>query len=399
MLVGSLGYAFQVVIGRILDPEEFVTINAIFGIVAISSAGMNAYAMYVSRETTILAATSSGQILKQFYLVSLSKAVCCVLVIFTISYFLINLYDTIFAKAREVAFFWIAAIMVLTSLFTVNVGTLQGLKQFLSLAIIGFSNAGSKFIFAMLFLAWLGFGFHAALLSTVLGIAIGFTYGFVKILKTTSLPITHTISASSSNVKSTRLLPVFVANVALATVTQFDILLAKYLLPTSEAAVLTATAVLAKSVLYLPVGISLVLFPLAVEKQVAGQDSQSLLVKTLALAFFLCISLSITFFILGDIILVAFFGQRFQGAEILIGWYALAFVPVALVLVLENFLLASGRFVFAWVFLALAPIQCLVVIEMAEQVRDFIVIIFTFNLLLLAIGITSAKRALFYKQK
>jgi O-antigen/teichoic acid export membrane protein len=74
-----------------------------------------------------------------------------------------------------------------------------------------------------------------------------------------------------------------------------------------------------------------------------------------------CGSAAIFYGLLGPWLVQVFYGQQYAAAGRLLGLYGWAMLPMALVMVAEHFLIAKGRILFAWLFLAVAPLQLLVI--------------------------------------
>ena len=61
-------------------------------------------------------------------------------------------------------------------------------------------------------------------------------------------------------------------------------------------------------------------------------------------------------------------------------------LPMALVMVAEYFLIAKGRVLFAWIFLAVAPFQVLAIYTWHEELWMIVATIAAFGFLLAVVG-------------
>jgi len=77
-------------------------------------------------------------------------------------------------------------------------------------------------------------------------------------------------------------IPVFLANVCFAILTQVDLILVRHYFPPTEVGIYASAAVLGRAIMYMPASLILALFPMVAEAHTRNQKSYHLLVKASA---------------------------------------------------------------------------------------------------------------------
>jgi O-antigen/teichoic acid export membrane protein len=168
--------------------------------------------------------------------------------------------------------------------------------------------------------------------------------------------------------------------------TQLDMVLVNYYFPSEQAGLYAAASVLGKAVLYLPGGLVIALFPMVAENHTKGEASARLFIQVTVVTASLIGLAALVYWWLGPWLITLLYGQAYAGAGELLSWYGLAILPMALVMVAENFLIAKGRVLFAWLFLGIAPLQLLAIHLWHADLLNVIVILGTSGAVLMALG-------------
>jgi O-antigen/teichoic acid export membrane protein len=112
---------------------------------------------------------------------------------------------------------------------------------------------------------------------------------------------------------------------------------------------------------YLPGGLVAALYPMVASRHAARQSSAQLLALSAFAALFVCGAAVLFYWLMGPWLGGLLYGSAYSPAGELLGLYGWAVLPMALVMVAEHFLIAQGRVLFAWLFLAVAPLQLLTI--------------------------------------
>jgi O-antigen/teichoic acid export membrane protein len=360
-LGGALGYAYQILVGRIFLPQDFAIFSAVMALYAFLSSPFFALFMVVSRRVTFLAAKSQIQKLKQFYWTLVYRIVLAgvILVLFGL-FFTSNAQE--YLKSSTPDPIWIFYIFVASSmLLMVNNAFLQGMQNFYFLALITLFGMTIKIVLSW-YLIELGYSVSGALggslLSSLVAIAAGIYF------------INRHLLAYDSTAQSTEIppsppklyvLPVLIANLGFVAMTQLDMVLVNWYFSSAEASTYAAASVLGKAILYLPGGILLALFPMVAKNHSDNISSMRLIRNAVISTLLICGAITLIYWLMSDWLITLFYGDRYLGSGQILRWYGLAILPMALAMVAEHFLIAQGRTLFCWLYLLILPFHLLII--------------------------------------
>ena len=362
VLSGLLGYAYQILMGRMLAPSDFALFGAITALIMIFGAPLNALSLLVSRRVSSLSVQNHPHVLlRSFY--NRTIIVVSLIVLILIGIFAIYIEQLqAYLKSDELSPLVIFILaMSISAFLVINNGFFQGRKMF------GLLSAANLLINLIkiavsCYLVYLGFGVAGAIAGFLFSTIIIWCIGAILTLR--SLPLGEPIGESTTEPFPFKtIVPVLIATTAFAIMTQLDMILVKHFFSPDEAGMYASVSVLGKAILYLPGGIVLALFPFVSENDANGKSSANLLIQSLLLTFALCGSVALIYYFFSDWIILQLFGEEYAEAGSLLRWYGLAILPMAFVLVAEYFLIAKGRVVFAWLFAIAMPIQIFAIMK------------------------------------
>jgi O-antigen/teichoic acid export membrane protein len=352
MMVGNVfGYLFQLAMGRMLSVAEYGEMNALMSLMVMFGIPLAALVNFFARETSVYFSKGDSASVRGLHRYGLTRT--CWIAAFVICP-LAFLSPFI---GRYIGVSFDKVILVFTCVFvgalaTVNTGVIQGMQYFRSLSFIGAGASFFKFAFAIVFV-WFGWGVLGALgglLATGLTLLV-----YSQWLILSSLPREKKAFHLSFGKIYKYVGGLFLANAFFGVLTQVDVMLVKHYFTPQEAGLYASAAILGKAVMYLPGAIVLALFPMAAANQAAGQSSSGMLIKAIGLTLALSGGGAVILHFFPGVIMGTLFGARYLPAAPLTAIFGLAMLPMALILVLMNYLLAQGRVRFV-VFLAMAGI-------------------------------------------
>lgn len=359
VVVGVLGYVFQVLMGRLLSPAEFALFSAIMALTTFFVSPLGALNMLVSRRVSTLRALSQHHAMRHLYLrnhKALALSGLCFLALMAIALPYIQNY----LKAPNALSIWIfSMVIVFGAMATVNNAFFQGQQQFVWLGVGGLAGVSIKILFSVTLIN-LGWGVSGAILGVLLSIFFVWLIGTVYTLR--KLPSHGKAGPQAMEPFPLRMvLPVLIANVAFAIMTQLDMVLVNHYFDAEQAGMYAAASVLGKAVLYLPGGLVMVMFPMVVEQHATDKGSTHILLQAAGATLLVCGAAALFYGLVGPWLVQVFYGQQYGAAGKLLSLYGWAILPMALVMIAEHFLIAKGRILFAWLFLAVAPLQLLTI--------------------------------------
>lgn len=279
---------------------------------------------------------------------------------------------------------WIFVFIILFGAFySVNTAIFQGNQWFGWLGGTVALGACGKIIFSVLFVK-AGFGVEGALGGVLLSCILIWGAGRWLIFRTFPEVGYDALPVEPFQVRE--VLPVLIANIAFAAMTQLDMVLVNWFFAADEAGMYAAASVLGKAVLYLPGGLVLALYPMVAENHTQHLGSARLLVASVLITGFICGSVALVYLWGGKWLITFFYGAEYTGAGKLLQWYGLAIFPMTLVMVAEHFLIAKGRVLFAWLLLAMAPLQVTVIYLYHDKLIQVIIVMGISGATLVMIG-------------
>ena len=163
------------------------------------------------------------------------------------------------------------------------------------------------------------------------------------------------------------------------------ILVKTYFTP-EQTGIYAAAAVLGKTIMYLPGALVIALFPMVAENESLDRGSFSLLLQGLVITTFLSCFGGVILYFFASPLINLLFGSAYAEAGKILQYYSLAMIPLAIVTIVEYFLIAKRRFLFAYLMLAVVPIEIILVAYFHENLLQIVWIMTVCGWLLLVVG-------------
>lgn len=389
---GILGYVFHVLMGRMLSTQEYGLFGAVMALFAVVAAPISTLTMVVSRKVSEYCAKEDrGSMAHLYHSINVRTAIVGVATL-GVCYFFVPQIQAYLRAPTPSSVLLLGVILFCIFPAAINHAFLQGLQKFVWLAVSGPLGVLLKIGFAVL-LIWLGYGVSGALGGIILAALAGWAITYVALHR----PLAGGRGAAFETVHISfrSALPVMVANIAFAAMTQLDMVFVNYYFSAHEAGLYAAASILGKAVMYLPGGIAAALFSMVAERHARQEGSAHLLLQAVGMTALLCGAGAIFYFFLGEWIVALLYGEGYQGAGELLKYYGLAVLPMAMVMVAEHFLIAKGRVLFAYLFAALMPFQLGAIYFYHDSMLMIITIIGVSGLMLVFLGYGLLWRSLY----
>ncbi len=383
---GGMGYLFQILMGRMLSPQEFALFSAIMSVATVMNSPINAVFTVISRNITQALVVDSAKFVRETYnkLGSVCLGVAVILLVFALLFG--NDIGVYIKNSNGLQIALLAGIVSVTFMGQLNNAYLQGGQRYIWIAGSGLSTITLKILFSV-GLVVLGFGVDGALVGVVCSTLLANIVIMGMIRRANPEPTQeNTRGVKGSIFDLSTLLPVLVANVSIAVMTQLDVLLVNNFFSPEEAGKYAAAATLGKAVLYLPGGIVMALFPMVTEAQAKAAKVSNYILTASGMTFAMCMVVVIFYWFAGQEVIRLFFGEKYAGAEEILKYYSLAMLPMALLIVAEYFLMALGKAVYAWLSFIFAPAQILLIYFYHDNLLSVLTIVGVSGLLLLICG-------------
>ena len=338
MIANLLLYLYQLAAARGLGPEEYSLFGALFGIVYLTSGLPNALqvaiARFVARSLAGAGSVTAGQLTTYSLFLSLLLG-CIVLGIVGATSPLIG---SDLHSDSLVPVVITGVIICLFMLVPVVQGALQGAQRFLPFVVVMLVYAGSRLAFGLgaLGMDWGVMGMLAAaglsaLVTVIIGLAIVRPSLRVSAM---DLPIGAFIKV---------FVPALIGAVAFTFPSSADVFIVRHFFPAREAGLYAGASILGKTVLYMPMVVSTVLFPKITREWAQGGGGRGLLYRGLGLTALMSGGVCLVFVLLPGLASRIFLGSEYVGAQDLVPLYATAMFLFSLSIMFLHYHLATGR--------------------------------------------------------
>ena len=271
-LATGFSYLYQLVMARLLTPEQFgmlASFLAIFVILSVLSPAMQLAAARFS-------STAELTQVKSLWIHLLKRSIALGAFTAMLSLALIPVLKWALHIEGIILLLLLSMTFLVAFSLPVNIGILQGLQRFVGVGVANLGTPLVRLILGTIFVA-LGLGTFGAFLPLLIA--------FILVFVVTSLPMRR-LPQGSASLKPAGIMQFvswtsasFGAFIVLANV---DVIFARHYLDLGETGDYAAIALLGKIVLFAPVGITLVMFPMTARQDITPKRRTTLLGYSLA---------------------------------------------------------------------------------------------------------------------
>lgn len=380
---GILGYLFQIIMGRMLSVSEYGIFSALMAMIVVIGAPMTTLSMIISRRvSTYRSEQDNGKLGYLFYWIN-RKLLLIAVVLIVLVVFNIKPLQNFLLIEKSAHLYLLLIILLIAFPQAVNNAYLQGLQYFKWLSVSGVLATLLKIIITVI-LIYFGLGVAGALGGVIFSTFI--------ILILTYVVLRPSLSKNNASISNTTHLlfksamPVLLANVAFAVMTQIDMVLVKYYFSEQEVGIYAAASILGKAVMYLPGGIAMALFPIVAENHASGKSSAHLMFQAVGVTALLSLTGALFYYFFADSIIVLLYGNDYKEAANVLKYFGFAILPMALIMVAEHFLIAMGRVLFAYLFMVVAPLQLIAIYYYHDTLLDIVAVLSISGIILVVSG-------------
>jgi O-antigen/teichoic acid export membrane protein len=326
LVLNGAGYLYNIACIRYLGPGRYGDIAAMVAMAALVALPLGSLQSLLAREVASLETRGSFAAVARLFRRSLRIATPIGLALFAIGLALVDPIREALKIGSTSTVVAGLSMLLLAVEVAVLYGFLQGLQRFWPLALTyAISGLFRPLLVVPVLLAGLGaagaltVNTAAAVVAVLMaGVALRDLWG-----RKADVPAPH--------LQRGEVAIVFVGSLAFASLTNVDILLAKYFLSDDEAGIYAAAALVGKFVLFLPSAAVTVLLPKATSRSAAGIRPHRILLLTAGVTGALTLTAAGALALMPESLLVWAFGPAFREATGLLGWFGLAMTAGALV--------------------------------------------------------------------
>lgn len=390
LIASAINYLFNIVMDRMLGTAAFGDLYSLEAVFLMATIGALSIQTVVTKYVAEFEATGEDNkfrlIVRSFSRWMLFTGVSVLLISVALAWPLGNAL-----KLESPLFIVILGAGVGTALYTtVPMGVLQGKQRFAGLGAATISMAALRITLGVV-LVLLGLGVYGALGASFIAnvIVIGVVLYVVReVFRGPVEPVEDFRPVEALKF----LVPVAAAMFLIIVLAQIDVVLVKALFSRTEAGHYSYAALAGKAILFLPEGVSLVMFPWVSEMKARGEPTRNVLVWSLTIVSVMVLAVAGFYGLFPHFTAYFFAGSKGEPIVGLVGLFGLVMAVLAIVKLLAFYHLALEKKGFIWFFAAAAVAEMTGILLFHGSLRQVLVVMLVVGLSLLVVNIILAFR-------
>lgn len=385
VIAGIGGLLFQLLAAKYLSFENFSSLSATLAVYNIVVAVMLGVNVILSRNSAIYGSNKEYFNIKALFNFIFVVYTLLMVVALPFVYFFSDFISQIINVENKIYIVFLYFLVWITFLLGVNTSIINGLKKFYLLSILNSSVYILRLIFCGSAL-YLGWHLNYILTLYIITMLTMFVISYIYIK-----PIIKTTKKATQDIRklfgTKFILPPLLGNVAIILLFQIDILLANKFFDSILASNYIAGAIIGKVIVYLPVGITTVLFPSIVSNYNNNISSQKIIREAHHFLIIITFAIAIFFYFFGEYLVTLFYNDKYEFAGNILKYYGLAVAPLTFIYFYEHILLAKNKILFSFLVLIITPMMIIYFWYYSIPSLDNLLLsIFYFGSLILILG-------------
>jgi len=387
VVAGGFNYGFQVFVGRALGAEQYGVFGALFALFYL----LHVVGRGVRFSASRFAAELDGPAERAaFYRGFLGRSVVLGLASFVSLVAASPAIASFLGVGSTLPVVAVAVAIAVELVLTANQGTLQGLQRFTALGGFKVVQAGVKFALGAA-LVFAGFGLYGAFGAVALGsfAVLGASTGYLywRLGRPTAATRRFEYRRAYRYV-----FPAALAGFCLTVPANADVVLVKHFFPPEAAGYYTAASVLGKVLVFLPMGISVALFPkVSADHTASAERLGPLFDRALGYTALIGVTGAALYWVAPATVLGLVFGPAYVDAAPLVRWYGLAVLAVVLAVIVLNFQLARDRMGFVYLYAAGSVVELALIWAFHASMVQVVQLVLATNAVLFLVGLAVVK--------
>lgn len=379
-----LAYLYNIIIGRMLEPEYFGVFSSVVAIgyiISVFSATLGLLiakfsAEYRSKEDTDSIYSIFKYATNRFLIIGAALLIFFIAIAPLIANFLkIDSFIPLLILSLSLAVSFLVAI---------NRGVLQGTLKFFDFSLNTIIEMFLRIAISVS-LVFIGWKVNGALLGLTLGIIAAYLLSFFSMrrmfrdAKKKQID-THLIKKYA--------LPLFVSFLGMTLLYTVDIVLVKHYLSGYDTGIYSALSIFGRIIFFASGSVALALFPMAAERNASGREHKHLLFGSLIIVSAISLAILSVYFFIPKIVVKLFLGVSFLEASQYLTLFGLMMFFYSLVNILVNYYLSINKTAVSYLPFIFSIILLVLIIFFHQSLKEIIYIrIIHMALLLIAIPI------------
>lgn len=343
MSANVCNYLFQIIMGNLMEVEQYAQANTVVSLVGVLSIPTTIITMLSARYIALNASNEESGCIRSVITLMLKFAMGVGLVLTAVILILLNKITSLFALESRCYVIGALVITAANLCYSITSGTLQGLKKFFQYGMQSILIAIGKLIFSivLVMIGWKVYGIIVAILiGTLFAIVYGMYYMKKYVWKKKEWVTEHGIDLKEFMHYS---ISTIVAQGCVIALTNGDILLVKAYFNNTEAGLYSSASVIGKIAMYVSTAIVATLFPMVVEKHLKGESTENLFRKAMLYGGGMAVACAAGMLLFGRLVIGILFGERYLEAIGILPAVCIYVVALTFITVMMNYLLAIDR--------------------------------------------------------
>lgn len=331
---------------RVLGPLSYGAFASFIAALGILAAPSSALLPLVTKQVAYLNENNNKNAIVNLYKKYLLIFICSLITYLLVVYFYgENISSLLDIQITMISWVGIAAFSLI--MLSVTSGVFFGTQKYRIAAYVSIFFSVIKIVICS-FLVLLGLGAFGASLGIAIAALVTIFFAGFQIVRAYQFKSESNIKANKLDVKSIFL--ILAANIFFSVMVQSDVIIVNFFFGSSEGGIYAAAATLARSILYLPSGLAIALLSTSSKLQTESSFEPENLINMLALTGIFCLIAAFLMSLFSDLIISLAFGKSYMAASEFLGWYSFIMIPWSLLIVLENYLIAHGKYFLTWIY-------------------------------------------------
>lgn len=357
-LLNFFSLLYQLLIAHKLIPAEFAAFNSLLSLFVIIATPLVTVQLAIAKYCAEFKAQGSNEKVrfllfdlsrKSLFLAVVTLAVCLPFSRYLLSALKVN------SDASGIILVLLFASTWATQLFT---GAVQGLEYFWAYALSSAAGGFIKFIFAYLFIS-LGYAISGALGAYLLANIAGLAIMFFS-LKHLFFPSPLKVDLGYKKM-FLYLFPLALSYLCFALLVNSDMVLVRFYFSPTDSGAYALAQMIGKIMQFLPIAVSVVLFPKTSGQNARKEDTTATVRKSLVLASILCLTAVIGYNLVPDFTLRLLTGKSSPEIITLGRLFSVSMSFFALVFILISYFLSMQDYRFLKVLTVSSVLQCMAI--------------------------------------
>lgn len=349
-------YAFNIVMARLLKPEEYGEMLALLSMLVIISVPFSSLQTVITKYVSDFYAHEKINLIKKLF-TGILKNVFIFAFVCTIFLLLIrNVVVEYLHLESSMPVIVTSTVIIPFIISPIPQVIFQGLQKFY---IFGIMLAGGSFlrlVFGVV-LVILGFGVSGAIFGTTLSSIIVF---FIAVLILKKMIFTQQ-NSEKVHLNFSEIYgytwPVLIGQVGIISLTSMDIILVKHFFSASLAGQYAGAQIIGKIIFFFQLAIPMVMFPKAAFQHAKEKDPYHYLLLSLFLVIIISGIMTLCYFLIPGFLINTFFGSKYSESIPFLGWIGISMTFFTLSYILIFYQLSIKQKTFVYILIPIALLQ------------------------------------------